>query len=92
MRIVVASDKFKGSLPARGGTRDHRRAAGGRSRPRCDRASGRGRRRLAGAGLQVAYALTALAPDPVVSMREAHRLLEQIGEMIARQLAGWEEP
>jgi glycerate 2-kinase len=47
---------------------------------------------LAAAGLRAACALTALAPDPAVSMREAPRLLAEIGAMIARQLAGGAVP
>jgi glycerate 2-kinase len=41
---------------------------------------------LAGAGLRAVYALTALQPDPAVSMRDAPGLLAQIGQMIARRL------
>jgi glycerate 2-kinase len=43
---------------------------------------------LGAAGLLAAYSLSALEPDAAVSMREAPRLLAQVGEMIARKLAG----
>jgi glycerate 2-kinase len=38
---------------------------------------------LAGAGIEAAYALLDVAPDPATSMREAARLLEHLGERIA---------
>jgi glycerate kinase len=41
---------------------------------------------LADAGLLAAYSLSALEPDAAVSMREAPRLLAQIGQMIAMRL------
>jgi glycerate kinase len=41
---------------------------------------------LTAVGLQAGYSLTALQPDPAVSMREAPRLLAQMGQLIARQL------
>jgi glycerate kinase len=41
---------------------------------------------LADAGLLAAYSLSALEPDAAVSMREAPRLLTQIGQMIAMRL------
>lgn len=41
---------------------------------------------LAAAGLRAAYPLTALQPDPALSMRDAPRLLAQTGQLIARQL------
>jgi len=41
---------------------------------------------LADAGLRAAYSLSALEPNLAVSMRDAPRLLAQVGEMIASQL------
>ena len=41
---------------------------------------------LADAGLLAAYSLSALEPDAAASMREAPRLLAQIGQMIAMRL------
>jgi glycerate 2-kinase len=43
---------------------------------------------LASAGIDAAYPLSALQPDPAVSIRDAPRLLFRIGELIGRQLAG----
>ncbi|MDQ0728023.1 glycerate kinase [Microbacterium sp. W4I20] len=44
-------------------------------------------REIAAAGFQEVYALSAIEPDPVVSMAQARTLLESVGRNIAAQLA-----
>jgi glycerate 2-kinase len=88
MKIVVAPDKFKGSLPATqvAAPVGVARAAGRLGVP-VVAVAGRStltEAELAAAGITSVYPLSDLEPDPERSRAEAARLLRLTGQMIAR--------